>query len=228
MKADRWMRSRWKSTVSLTGVISASCPCDRTIWGGVIKTRGILIAASGSLGSTVWRLYRTGGGVVELMIHMWPLQCQCKHCWRKGRFSELCRKFKLFQYIVEECEVSSNKSGESWISNGRWLPGFKDEWNNNRRLKLGFWCLMLMRLWNFGDLGERPCSCGLLNFFPTDELGKVTLWAWELCSVPRGFTVCGQKNKGREKEWGFLFFFYCCSRPTDDSHRWLCVFPQEP
>lgn len=65
--------------------------------------------------------------------------------------------------------------------------------------------------WSWSDpAGKGSCSCGLFNYFPIDELGKVKLRAWELCSIPGGFILYAAKRT-RGGESSKDFFFYCCS-----------------
>lgn len=56
-----------------------------------------------------------------------------------------------------------------------------------------------MGSWSWSDpAGGGSCSCGLLNYFPVDELGKVKPRAWELCSVSGGFILKPKRTRGGE------------------------------
>lgn len=56
-----------------------------------------------------------------------------------------------------------------------------------------------MGSWSWSDpAGGGSCSCGLLNYFPVDELGKVKPRAWELCSVSGGFILKLKRTRGGE------------------------------
>lgn len=56
-----------------------------------------------------------------------------------------------------------------------------------------------------GVLVNDPCSCGSLNYFPIDELGKVKLRAWELCSISGGFLMdVAKRTRGGESSEDFL------------------------
>lgn len=68
--------------------------------------------------------------------------------------------------------------------------------------------LKLKRSWS--------CRCGLLNYFPIDELGKVKQGAWELCFISGGFILfVAKRTRGGERDEDFLLL--------QSSHRWLTL-----
>lgn len=145
------------------------------------------------------------------MSHIRPWECQCKHCWT------WCHG--LFRDIREKPVIS-----EVWKTKPR-ATGFI----SNNFLKMseviigGPNCVLMFEkpkqksIWCALKLVRFPV-CGLLDYFPVDELGTVKLQAWELCSIPGGvLPSVAKRTRGGERS--DFFTAVAAHMPIDDSHQ---------